>query len=118
MTLRHWLILALMVAQLTGVALAGAASRPSGPSPTIGVVQLSLRILGYDPGSIDGLTGRRTIVALTAYAQDRRIVLNEATMELVLLLLSAEASEVIGHGAQVEQPLRGRRWGMLPVYQW
>jgi hypothetical protein len=118
MTRRYWIIVAMLVGQLTVVALAGAASRPSAPSPTMAFVQLSLRLLGYDPGPIDGLSGRRTVVALTAYAQDRRIVLNKATMELVLILLSAEASEVLRHVEHDEEPLQGRRPGMLPVYQW
>jgi peptidoglycan hydrolase-like protein with peptidoglycan-binding domain len=118
MTVRRWFILAMVVAQLTGVALAGAASRPSGPSPTIALVQLSLRVLSYDPGPIDGLIGQHTATALTAYARDRRIVLNQATTELVVTLLAAEASEALRHVEPAQEPLRAPRPGMLSVYEW
>jgi peptidoglycan hydrolase-like protein with peptidoglycan-binding domain len=118
MTVRRWFILATVVAQLTGVALAGAAARPSGPSPTIALVQLSLRVLSYDPGPIDGLIGQHTATALTAYARDRRIVLNQATTELVVTLLAAEASEALRHVEPTQEPLRAPRPGMLSVYEW
>jgi peptidoglycan hydrolase-like protein with peptidoglycan-binding domain len=118
MTVRHWFILAMVVGQLTGVALAGAASRSSDPSPTIALVQLSLQVLGYDPGLIDGLSGKHTALALTAYARDRRIVLNQATTELVVTLLAAEASEALRQVGPLEEPLRARPPGKLPVYQW
>jgi hypothetical protein len=118
MTVRRWVILAMVVGQFTGIALAEAASQPSGPSPTIAFVQLSLRILGYDPGPIDGLSGRYTAAALTAYARDRRIVLNHATTELAVTLLAAEASEALRHVETTQEPLGAQRPGMLPVYQW
>jgi hypothetical protein len=81
-------------------------------------LQVALHVLGYDPGLIDGLIGRRTVAALAAYAQDRRIVLNQATAELVVMLLVDEASEVLRQDEHDEEPLRGRSLGMLPVYQW
>jgi peptidoglycan hydrolase-like protein with peptidoglycan-binding domain len=118
MTVRRWFILTMVVGQLTGAALAGAASRPSDPSPLIALVQLSLQVLGYDPGLIDGLSGRHTAVALTAYARDRRIVLNQATAELVVTLLTAEASEALRHVGPAEEPLRARPPKKLPVHQW
>ena len=118
MTVRCWFILAMVVGQLTGAGLAAAASRPSEPNPTIALVQLSLQVLGYDPGPIDGLSGKHTAVALTAYARDRRIVLNQATAELVVTLLAVEASEALRRAGPLEEPLRARPPAKLPVYQW
>jgi peptidoglycan hydrolase-like protein with peptidoglycan-binding domain len=118
MNVRHWLILAIVGGQLLGVALAGAASRPSDPSPAVAFMQLALRILGYDPGPIDGLYGRHTIAALTTYAHERQIVLNRATAELVVTLLAAEASEVLDRSAPAGESIGAPGLKMLPVYQW
>jgi peptidoglycan hydrolase-like protein with peptidoglycan-binding domain len=118
MNVRRWLILALIGGPLIGVALAGAVSRPSDPTPMVASMQLALYILGYNPGPIDGLYGRRTVAALTTYAQERRIVLNQATAELVVTLLAAEASEALHDAARTAEPPQGRGLRMLPVYQW
>lgn len=118
MSLRRWLILAIVGGQLIGVALVGATPRPSHPTPTVAFMQFALRILGYDPGPIDGLSGRRTIAALTTYAHDRQIVLNQATAELVVTLLVAEASEALDPSAPAGESIGAPRLKMLPVYQW
>jgi peptidoglycan hydrolase-like protein with peptidoglycan-binding domain len=118
MNVRRWLIPVLVGGQLLGVALAGAASRPADPTPTVAFMQLALRILGYDPGPIDGLSGPRTVAALMAYAQDRRIVLNQATAELVVMLLAAEASKALHHVEPPGEALQIRGLRTLPVYQW
>jgi hypothetical protein len=103
--------------QLIGVALVEAAPRLSDPTPTVAFMQFALRILGYDPGPIDGLSGRRTIAALTTYAQERDIVLNRATAELVVTLLAAEATEVLDRSAPAGESIRAPQLKMLPVYQ-
>lgn len=118
MSVRRWLILAIVGGQLIGVTLVGATPRPSEPRPTVAFMQLALRILGHDPGPIDGLSGRRTIAALTTYAHERQIVLNRATVELVVSLLAAEASEVLDRHAPAGESIRAPRLKMLPVYQW
>ncbi len=118
MTVRRWVIFTVVVGQLTGATLAGAALRPSSPTPSTVLVQLGLRVLGYDPGPIDGLSGRRTVAALAAYARDRRIVLNQATAALVVTLLAAEASEALHYGESAEELLPARGPRMLPVHQW
>jgi hypothetical protein len=118
MNVRRWLILALIGGPLIGVALVGAVSRPSDPTPMVASMQLALRILGYDPGPIDGLSGPRTVAALMAYAQDRRIVLNQATAELVVMLLAAEASKALHHVEHPGEALQIRGLRTLPVYQW
>jgi peptidoglycan hydrolase-like protein with peptidoglycan-binding domain len=118
MSVRRWLILAIVGGQLIGVALVGAVPRPSDPTPTVAFMQLALRTLGYDPGPIDGLSGRRTISALTTYAQDRQIVLNRATAELVVTLLIAEASKALDRSAPTGGAIGAPRMKMLPVYQW
>ena len=118
MNVRRWLILAIVGGQLIGVALVGAAPRPSDPTPTVAFMQLALRILGYDPGPIDGLSGRRTIAALTAYAHERQVVLNRATAELVMTLLAAEASAALGRSAPTGESIGAPRLKMLPVNQW
>jgi hypothetical protein len=118
MTVRHWLIITTVLGQLIGVAMVGAAPRPRSPSPAIAFMQLSLRVVGYDPGVIDGVNGRQTISALTAYAQDRRIVLNRATADLVGTLLAAEAVQTLRQLQPEEELLGARELEMLPVYQW
>lgn len=114
MTVWRWLILTMVVGTLTGVALGGTAARPPDPSRGVVRIQLSLRILGYDPGPIDGLSGQRTIAALAAYAKDRRLVLNQATAELVVTLVAVEALEALRQADQTDVPLRGPR--VLPLH--
>jgi hypothetical protein len=53
-----------------------------------------------------------------AYAQDRRIVLNQATAELVMMLLAAEASKALHHVEPPGEALQIRGLRTLPVYQW
>jgi peptidoglycan hydrolase-like protein with peptidoglycan-binding domain len=83
-------------------------------------LQVYLRLVGYDPGPIDGLEGPRTYVALVSYAQDRGITLNQATVDVVMALLRAEVHEKLrnggGRGNQLPRGLgrcspsnRGRR---------
>jgi hypothetical protein len=91
MILRLWIILLLLVGGLTGNALTEAASSRPSPLVAIAAIQVQLQTLGYDPGPIDGRGGRRTIAALTAYAKDRGIVLNQATVGTVMTRLRAEA---------------------------
>jgi peptidoglycan hydrolase-like protein with peptidoglycan-binding domain len=93
MTIRRRLTLLVLVAGLIGTSAAATASRPSGPATAIVLVQISLYVLGFDPGPIDGFEGPRTIAALAAYAQERGIVLNQATLNLVLTLLQQEMEE-------------------------
>jgi peptidoglycan hydrolase-like protein with peptidoglycan-binding domain len=84
-------------------------------------MQVSLRGLGYDPGAIDGVRGRRTAAALAAYGQDRGIVVNRATLNLVLMLLRAETLERLrdGEGEAIgEEALPGSGPRMLPIGRW
>jgi hypothetical protein len=118
MTMRRRLALLVVVGGLMGISVAAAASRPSGPAPAVVTVQVSLYVLGYDPGPIDGFGGPRTIEALTAYAQDRRIVLNQTTLNLVLELLHFDMLEEVrnagGEGGR-EEPSEPR---LLPIQRW
>jgi peptidoglycan hydrolase-like protein with peptidoglycan-binding domain len=91
MSMHRWMILLLLIGGLTGNALTEAASSPPSPMVAIVAIQVQLRALGYDPGPIDGRGGRHTIAALTAYAKDRGIVLNQATVGTVVARLRAEA---------------------------
>ena len=61
-------------------------------------LQVSLRVLGYDPGPIDGVGGPRTLMALVSYAQDRGITLNQASVDIVMALLHAELYEKLRNG--------------------
>jgi hypothetical protein len=103
MIMHRWMILTLLVGGLIGNALTEAASDP--PSPMVGMVpiQVQLRALGYNPGPIDGRGGRRTIAALTAYAKDWGIVLNQATVGTVMARLRAEASVMLLEGEATEE---------------
>jgi hypothetical protein len=121
MIMHRWMILLLMVGGLTGNASTEAASYP--PSPTIAIVaiQVQLRALGYDAGPIDGRGGRRTIAALTAYAKDRRIVLNQATVGMVMARLRAEAYVMLLDGETTEGSAASGPQGDLqvsPINRW
>jgi hypothetical protein len=111
MIMHRWMILLLLVGGLTGNALTEAASYP--PSPTVAMVaiQVQLRALGYDPGQIDGRGGRRTLAALTAYAKDRRIVLNDATVGTVVARLRVEAYVMLLDGEATEESGASGRQG-------
>jgi hypothetical protein len=87
------------------------------PSPMVAIValQVQLRAVGYDPGPIDGRGGRRTMGALTAYAKNRRIVLNQATVGMVLARLRAEAYVMLLEGEATEEPRASEPQGDLPV---
>jgi hypothetical protein len=118
MTIRRRLTLLVLVAGLIGTAAAARGARPSGPTPAIAVVQVSLYVLGYNPGPIDGFEGPCTIAALAAYAEERGVVLNQATLDLVLRLLHREMEEEL-RTAPGQGPLEGSRKPMLlPIQQW
>jgi hypothetical protein len=121
MILRRRIILLLLVGGLTWNALTEAAS--SAPSPTVAVVaiQVQLRTLGYDPGPIDGRGGQRTIAALTAYAKDRGIVLNQATVGTVVARLRAEAyAMLLDSDTTVETEVLGTQGDLqvIPIDRW
>jgi len=109
------MILTFLVGGLTGNALTEAASSPPSPTVAIVAIQVQLRALGYDPGRMDGRGGRRTIASLTAYAKNRGIVLNQATVGTVGARLRAEAYVMVLEGAATEEPGDSRRQGDVPV---
>jgi peptidoglycan hydrolase-like protein with peptidoglycan-binding domain len=76
MTIWRGLVVLILVGGWLGTSVAATAVRPSPPTPPIVALQVGLRVLGYDPGAIDGFWGPRTLAALAAYGQDRGIVLN------------------------------------------
>jgi hypothetical protein len=117
MTIRRGLTLLVVVGGFIGTAMA-AAPRPSGPTPALVTVQVGLYMLGYDPGPIDGWGGPRTMAALTAYAEDRRIVLNQATLRLVLELLQLDTREELRHAAGPDRPEAACEPRLLPLQQW
>lgn len=118
MTMRRGLVLLIVLSGLMWTSMATAASRPSGPAPELVAVQVSLYVLGYNPGPIDGLGGPRTIAALTAYAEDRSIVLNQATMSLVLELLHLDTLEELRNAAGEKSPEESSEPRLLPIQQW
>lgn len=118
MTTRQWLALVLVVLGLTTGAIAYEAAPSNTPAEAIASVQVSLHVLGYNPGPIDGLVGRRTLSALSAYAKDRGVVLNQATLNLVVALLQVEARQEIQNAEQVEEteePVTGTEIVMPPL---
>jgi peptidoglycan hydrolase-like protein with peptidoglycan-binding domain len=121
MSMQRWMILTLLVGGLTGNALTEAASDPPSPMVAVVPIQVQLRALGYDPGPIDGRGGRRTIAALTAYAKDRRIVLNQATVRTVVARLRAEASVMLLDGEATEDSGASGPQGdlqVIPIGRW
>jgi peptidoglycan hydrolase-like protein with peptidoglycan-binding domain len=118
MTMRRGLVLLIVLSGLMWTSMATAASRPSGPAPELVAVQVSLYVLGYNPGPIDGLGGPRTIAALTAYAEDRSIVLNQATLNLTLELLHLDTVEELRSAAGEEGSKTSSEPRLLPTQQW
>jgi hypothetical protein len=121
MVIQRWIAVALLVGGLTGSVLADAAAQPPRPEVVIMAVQVSLQMLGYDPGPIDGLGGRRTVAALAAYAQDRGITLNQVTVNLAVALLRAEVREKLlsdGDARDSGMVVPQGNLQMLPVYRW
>jgi peptidoglycan hydrolase-like protein with peptidoglycan-binding domain len=121
MMIQRWIAVVLLVGALTGSMLADAAAQPPRPEVAITTVQVSLQVLGYDPGPIDGLGGRRTVAALAAYAQDRGITLNQATINLAVALLRAEIQEKLLNAGDTKDPGMAIPQGnlqTLPVYRW
>jgi peptidoglycan hydrolase-like protein with peptidoglycan-binding domain len=117
-TIRRRLTLLVLVAGLLGTSTAATASRPLAPAPAIVVMQVGLYILGFDPGPIDGFEGPRTIAALAAYAEERGIVLNQATLSLVLALLQQEMEEELRTAAR-QVPLQDSSKPLfLPIQHW
>jgi hypothetical protein len=103
MIMQRWIILVLLVGGLAGHTLAEAASDPTSPMVGMVPIQVQLRALGYDPGPIDGRGGRRTVAALTAYAKDRGIMFNEATVSTVVARLRAEAYAMLLNGQGTDE---------------
>jgi peptidoglycan hydrolase-like protein with peptidoglycan-binding domain len=121
MVMHRWMILTLLVAGLTGNALTEAASPPPSPMVAVVAIQVQLRALGYNPGPIDGRGGRRTIAALTGYAKDRGIILNQATVGTVVARLRAEAYVMLLDGAATEESGASGPQGdlqLLPIGRW
>jgi hypothetical protein len=121
MITQRWIAVVLLVGGLTGSVLIDAAAQPPRPEVAIMAVQVSLQVLGYDPGPIDGLGGRRTVAALAAYAQDRGIALNQVTVNLAVALLRSEVHEKLLNAGDTKDPGKAIPEGnlqMLPVYRW
>jgi hypothetical protein len=121
MIIQRWIAAVLLVGGLTGSVLADAAAQPPRPEVAIMAMQVSLQVLGYDPGPIDGLGGRRTVAALATYAQDRGITLNQVTVNLAVALLRAEVHEKLLNAGDTKDPGVAIPQGnlqTLPVYRW
>jgi hypothetical protein len=121
MTIRQWIAVVLLVGGLTGSILADAAAQSQRPAVEIMALQVSLHALGYNPGPIDGLGGRRTVAALAAYAEDRGITLNQVTVNLAVALLHTEVQEKFpsaGEAKDLGPMLPQKDLQMLPVYRW
>ena len=124
MTARRWIMFVILAVGLAAVPTAGAASRMHAPRAEIVTVQVGLRVLGYNPGPIDGLSGPRTVAVLKAYAKERGIALNQATVKLVVALLRAEAREELLQGGEADDMMESERPSsmgevqMLPIARW
>jgi peptidoglycan hydrolase-like protein with peptidoglycan-binding domain len=121
MAIRRWIAVVLLVGGLTGGVLADAAAQSQRPAVEIMALQVSLQALGYNPGRIDGLGGRRTVGALAAYAEDRGITLNQATVNLAVALLHVEIQEKFlsaGEDRDLGPTLPQKDVQRLPVYRW
>jgi peptidoglycan hydrolase-like protein with peptidoglycan-binding domain len=121
MTIWRGLAVLMLVGGWLETSVAATAVRPSHPTPPIVALQVGLRVLGYNPGPIDGYWGHRTRAALAAYGQDRGIVLNQATLTLVLTLLHLETVEDLrsAEGKAIdEEALPGSSPRMLPIGRW
>ncbi len=113
MVSRRWIALVMLAAGLVAVPMADAASHRRGPAPEVATMQMGLRMLGYDPGLIDGLEGPRTVAALDAYAADRGIVLNQGTVDLVLALLRAETRDQLLNDRQAGEGEEQGGWSRM-----
>ena len=121
MIMHRWMILTLLVGGFIGTALTEAASYSPSPMVAIVPIQVQLRTLGYNPGPIDGRGGRRTIAALTAYAKDRGIMLNQATVGTVVARLRAEAYVMLLDGEATEKSGAPGPQGdlqVIPIDRW
>ena len=118
MRIRRWMVIMLLVGGLTGTALADTPGRASGPAVELVALQLSLQVLGYDPGPIDGRGGPRTLAALGAYAQDRGIALNQTTVGFVVALIQAEIQEKLPMTRDVGGASPHGTLRRLPVHEW
>lgn len=119
MTTRQWTALAMLVLGFATASMARGVPQSLDPAQEVAMVQVSLTVLGYQPGPIDGLGGRRTVAALAAYAKDRGVVLNQATVNLVVALLHVETrQEILTPGEEEEgQPFTGVE-STIPPLQW
>ena len=71
----------------------GAQAFPSGPSrDTVLRTQTYLTLLGYDPGPLDGLPGRRTTEAVRRFQRDFGLAATGWVSEELLALLTAVAA--------------------------
>ena len=61
--------------------------RTTGPSPFIREVQQALKLRGYDPGPVDGVSGHRTRAAVRRFQQDYNLSPTGEVDERVLRLL-------------------------------
>ena len=121
MTTRGWMACLMLAVGLAALPIANASSHAQRPAETTVIVQVGLRALGYDPGTIDGLGGPRTRAALRAYAQDRGVALNQATLPLVLTLLQDEAYRPrlsVGDHVEPECPAPEEEVSALPIEEW
>ncbi len=73
--------------------ISGDPVRPPEPSrDTVRQVQAYLALLGYDPGPVDGLPGRRTTAAVRRFQQDLGMTLTGRISDELLALLKAAAA--------------------------
>ena len=73
--------------------ISGDPVRPPEPSrDTVRQVQAYLALLGYDPGPVDGLPGRRTTAAVRRFQQDLGMILTGRISDELLALLKAAAA--------------------------
>ena len=77
----------------TPAPISGTPVRPPEPSrDTVRQVQAYLALLGYDPGPVDGLPGRRTTAAVRRFQQDLGMAPTGRISDELLVLLKAAAA--------------------------